>query len=164
VRIAVTALASTQQSDRSNAELRQTLIAFVSGCSLARLILDGPRALDWHQKFLAAFEPERLEMGDSDVVGLGVPRLAINGRDGNEKRPAPRSARPPLSSREREVLGGIVSGMTTAEIAYRLGVKTTTIATLVARIFNKLGVNNRASAVALALTYGLCGGGEELLT
>ena len=39
---------------------------------------------------------------------------------------------------------------------YRLGVKASTIATLVGRIFDKLGVNNRPSAVAMAIRYGLC--------
>jgi DNA-binding CsgD family transcriptional regulator len=161
VRLAVTALRVTSEGEAMLPALRATLAAFVFGCGVGRAVLNGPRLLDWQRSFIAAFEGTRDETSKCDVAGLGLPRAVQAPPSGDLRRVAGHDARPRLSVREREVLSQIVGGLTTAEVALRLGVKTTTVATLVGRIFNKLGVNNRAAAVGIALSYGLCATYEE---
>ena len=60
-----------------------------------------------------------------------------------------------LSAREREVLVGIISGLSNAEIARDLVISLSTAKFHVTRIFTKLNVSNRAEAVSLALQEGL---------
>lgn len=60
-----------------------------------------------------------------------------------------------LSSREREVLIFIVDGMSNAEIAYKMGVKQSTVKTYVSRILSKLDVSSRVEAATLAIKYKL---------
>ena len=65
-------------------------------------------------------------------------------------RMAERQARPALrdlSTREREVAEALGGGSTKREIAEKLGVKFSTINTLVTRIYRKLGVTRRAQLV-----------------
>jgi len=59
-----------------------------------------------------------------------------------------------LTPREREVLALMIEGMTNPEIAERLVVSRATAKAHVSNILSKLGVSNRAEAVALALTSG----------
>jgi DNA-binding NarL/FixJ family response regulator len=71
-----------------------------------------------------------------------------------------RFERPPeerhgLSKREREVLALIVDGLTNIEIAARLHVSTETVKSHVSRIYEKLDVRDRASAVRTAIAQGL---------
>jgi DNA-binding CsgD family transcriptional regulator len=56
-----------------------------------------------------------------------------------------------LSAREREVLGRIAVGHTTARIAEELGVAESTVRTHVEKAREKLGARTRAEAVARAL-------------
>lgn len=60
-----------------------------------------------------------------------------------------------LSDREREVLGLMVMGMNNSEIARQLAVSLSTIKHHVSHILSKLGVTNRAEAVALAVQHHL---------
>jgi DNA-binding NarL/FixJ family response regulator len=60
-----------------------------------------------------------------------------------------------LSDREREVLGLLAEGATNKEIAARLYIAERTVKAHVTGIFNKLGVNSRAEAVAVALRSGV---------
>jgi two-component system, NarL family, response regulator YdfI len=60
-----------------------------------------------------------------------------------------------LSDREREVLGLLAEGAANKEIAARLHITERTVKAHVAGIFNKLGVNSRAEAVAVALRSGV---------
>jgi DNA-binding CsgD family transcriptional regulator len=62
---------------------------------------------------------------------------------------------PTLTKREREVLGWIAQGKSTSVIASILGVSEHTIDTLTRRTFQKLGVNDRISAVLKAVGSGL---------
>jgi len=60
-----------------------------------------------------------------------------------------------LSVREREVLALLVQGLANKEIATRLYISERTVKAHVASIFNRLGVNSRTEAVAVALRSGL---------
>jgi predicted ATPase/DNA-binding CsgD family transcriptional regulator len=60
-----------------------------------------------------------------------------------------------LSKREAEVLSLIAEGLTNKEIAHRLIVTENTVKTHVTSLFNKLGVDSRAQAVAVAARGGL---------
>jgi DNA-binding NarL/FixJ family response regulator len=56
-----------------------------------------------------------------------------------------------LSRRESEILQRIAWGATTKEVAHELGISPHTVKTHLERIFEKLGANDRAQAVAIAL-------------
>lgn len=61
-----------------------------------------------------------------------------------------RSAQPRLTGREREVLRLIAAGDPSKTIARKLGITERTVKFHVTSIFNKLGADNRARAVAIA--------------
>lgn len=65
------------------------------------------------------------------------------------------SRAPRLSTREREVLRLVAAGRSNKEIAGDLGVTERTVKFHVTAIFNKLGAENRAQAVAIAHERGL---------
>jgi len=60
-----------------------------------------------------------------------------------------------LNDREREILNLIAHGRTNAEIADELALAEGTVRNYVSNIFDKLGVNDRTQAAALAWRYGL---------
>lgn len=55
-----------------------------------------------------------------------------------------------LTGRERDVLRGIESGLSTREIAVRLGITTNTVRTHAQRLMSKLAVHSRVHAAAFA--------------
>ncbi len=56
-----------------------------------------------------------------------------------------------LTSREREVLALMVEGLNNPQIGERLSISVTTVRSHVSNILFKLGISNRAEAIALAL-------------
>jgi len=68
---------------------------------------------------------------------------------------APRSAARHLTTREREVLHLIAAGQSGKQIARSLGISERTVKFHTAALMRKLGADNRAQAVALALQRGL---------
>ncbi len=72
---------------------------------------------------------------------------------GQVRRPAPA----PLSQRELEVLELIARGSTNREAAKRLFISETTVKTHLLHVYAKLGVNDRAAAVAAAFSRGYLG-------
>jgi DNA-binding NarL/FixJ family response regulator len=63
--------------------------------------------------------------------------------------------RPLLSGREIQVLGEIGAGSTTRIVAETMGISPKTVENHKQRIFSKLGVQNQAHAVAVAMRQGL---------
>lgn len=61
----------------------------------------------------------------------------------------------PLSRRESQILQKVAYGATTKEVAHDLQISPHTVKTHLERIFEKLGANDRAQAVAIALRKGL---------
>jgi len=61
----------------------------------------------------------------------------------------------PLSKREREILQKVADGATTRQVATDLGISPHTVKTHLERIFEKLGANDRAQAVAIAIRQGI---------
>jgi two-component system nitrate/nitrite response regulator NarL len=59
-----------------------------------------------------------------------------------------------LTPRENEVLALLADGLTQREIAMRLGISSRTVGTHIEHVLRKLGVHNRAQAVALHLRNG----------
>jgi two-component system response regulator NreC len=72
----------------------------------------------------------------------------------NGSTPEPDSDSLSLSAREREIMQCLVQGQTSRQIADALGITKSSVDTYRARIFRKLGVEDRASLVALANTRG----------
>lgn len=60
-------------------------------------------------------------------------------------------ARPVLSTREKQVLGLVVLGLTNGEIAQQLHLSLNTVKTHLSSAFSKLGVHSRSEATALIL-------------
>jgi NarL family two-component system response regulator YdfI len=60
-----------------------------------------------------------------------------------------------LSQRELEILRSVARGSRNKEIAAQLGLAERTVKAHLDSIFNKLGVDSRTSAVALAIQYGI---------
>jgi DNA-binding CsgD family transcriptional regulator len=75
--------------------------------------------------------------------------LGLSSPDGGARAP------PPLTPREREVLQLAAEGLSGPSIARRLVLSTATVKTHFANIYAKLGVGDRAAAVARGLRFGL---------
>jgi NarL family two-component system response regulator YdfI len=60
-----------------------------------------------------------------------------------------------LTEREREVLTAVARGERNKEIAHRLGISERTVKAHLDSAYNKLGVDSRAAAIAVALQKGL---------
>ena len=60
----------------------------------------------------------------------------------------------PLTDREEEVLKAVAQGERSKEVAFRLGITERTVKAHLASIYNKLGVDSRAAAIAIAAQKG----------
>lgn len=88
----------------------------------------------------------------SPGVASGVLGAMSAGGDGQRMS---RGSFPELTTREREILRQLASGRRTAEIAAELYLSPKTVSNALTSIFAKLGVENRAQAIVLALERGL---------
>ena len=75
----------------------------------------------------------------------------------SQSGPLSAPAAPPsdLTERELEVLRGVAQGERSKEIALRLGITERTVKAHLASIYNRLGVDSRAAAIAVASQKGL---------
>ncbi|MFJ9694594.1 response regulator [Kitasatospora sp. NPDC101183] len=72
-------------------------------------------------------------------------------------------AQAPLSAREREVLALVARGTANREIARALFISEATVKTHLTHLYAKLGVNDRAAAVAAGYDRGILGSGARLV-
>jgi two-component system, NarL family, response regulator YdfI len=70
----------------------------------------------------------------------------------------PMGPAPILTDRESQVLDGVARGERSKEIAARLGISERTVKAYLASIYDKLGVDSRAAAIAVAAQKGLLKG------
>lgn len=131
--IQIIALTSFQEKELVQEALQAGAISYllknVSGEDLGETI----RASYAGRRMLSKEAVEALIQSDQDTV--------VVGRD--------------LTIREREVLDYLVKGMTNPEIAVQLSVSRSTVKAHVSSILSKLGVSNRAEAIALSIEHGL---------
>ncbi|WP_433151528.1 response regulator [Actinomadura nitritigenes] len=92
--------------------------------------------------------------GESVLSPSVAARLMSRMRTAAARSAAPRGEES-LSPRELEVLGLIARGSTNREAAARLFISEATVKTHLLHIYGKLGVNDRAAAVAAAFDRGL---------
>lgn len=92
----------------------------------------------------------RLAMQGKAVIHPSLTQAFIE-----EVRLVERRPEAPLSPREVEILQQVAYGSTTKEVADQLGISFHTVKTHLERIFEKLGANDRAQAVAIAIRQGL---------
>ena len=113
---------------------------------LARLIADDHRdtAVAEAQVALAAFERLGATADRDEAAGL-LRTLGVRARTGTT-----RQSTPALTDRERQVLDLVGLGLSNPEIAARLYISRKTASHHVSSVLSKLGVRNRAEAVAYA--------------
>jgi NarL family two-component system response regulator YdfI len=83
---------------------------------------------------------------------------ALSQADERRAPPAPDSVDADLTERELEVLHAVALGERNKEIAYRLEITERTVKAHLTNIYNKLGVDSRAAAIAVAAQAGLLPG------
>jgi DNA-binding NarL/FixJ family response regulator len=77
-------------------------------------------------------------------------RPALSGPVADRVMASLRSPRPALTGRERDILAQLATGLGNREIARALYISEATVKTHLRRIYDKLGVDTRAGAVAVA--------------
>jgi NarL family two-component system response regulator YdfI len=73
----------------------------------------------------------------------------------SQTEPSRSSSALDLTDREREVLAAVARGERSKEIAVQMGITERTVKAHLANIYNKLGVDSRAAAIAVASQRGL---------
>jgi DNA-binding response OmpR family regulator/DNA-binding CsgD family transcriptional regulator len=143
-----------------------------------RVAWRSPQAALWLQKFDSTTADGRLPEpvyaalgGDTDQVlltlagvhlsvrnmgqvGMGETMLLLEQRNANAAAPS-RLANAALTPRETEVLSWLAKGKTNRDIGDILGMSHRTVNKHLEHIFEKLGVETRAAAAALATSYAL---------
>lgn len=108
----------------------------------------GPRevsaALEAVAAGLAVFSPDALTALSDRTARTGVAMNATR-----------QTAHTPLSPREREILSLVAEGLGNKIVAARLGISEHTVKTHVTSIFEKLGAESRAEAVAIGARTGV---------
>ena len=87
------------------------------------------------------------------VFGRGVAPAVLGLLRARDRAPAP--VLPELTGRERQILGLVGAGLGNQAIAARLRISAKTVANTISGILVKLGVADRAAAVAVARRHGL---------
>jgi DNA-binding NarL/FixJ family response regulator len=121
--------------DESRASIAEAIQAGVSGYLLKDTSAD------------ELVNAARLAVEGKAVIHPQLTRAFIEEVQVTEKR----SDAAALSRREKEILQKVAYGATTKEVAQDLGISPHTVKTHLERIFEKLGANDRAQAVAIAI-------------
>jgi len=103
-------------------------------------------------------EADRDEICDAvAAAALGTVHLAadVQGHLAHEVQLRARNDLPHLTARESQVLGMIADGLSAPLMAERLTLSTATIKSHLQTLYDKLGVSDRAAAVAKAMRMGL---------
>jgi two-component system nitrate/nitrite response regulator NarL len=98
-----------------------------------------------------------VKTADADLIGDAVSAVGRGETlpaDAAPEREAPRD-RSPLTAREQEILGLAAEGQSGPQIGDRLQVSPATVKTHLKNIYGKLGVKDRAAAVAEGIRRGL---------
>ena len=132
------------------------------------LLVDGDAADtgEWLRRGARAVLPrdadEREILGAIAAVHAGLAVVPVSAIDALGARPAREHSRltsalghAPLSPREREILTLLADGLGNKIVAARLGISEHTVKTHVASIFQKLGADTRAEAVAIGARTGV---------
>lgn len=156
-----------------DAPSRLALPAAADGDPVAQrwiLLLDGDADVvaEWVRRGARAVLPRDAEgqeiLAAIDAVHAGlavVPASVADALTARATRSTPRltsaaaTDAAPLSPREREILALLAEGMGNKIVAARLGISEHTVKTHVASIFQKLGADTRAEAVAIGARTGL---------
>jgi NarL family two-component system response regulator YdfI len=80
--------------------------------------------------------------------------LSVQAASPSPKQAAPSSDSIPLTPRELEVLQAAATGERNKEIALRLAISSRTVKAHLTSVYNKLGVDSRAAAIAIAAQNG----------
>ncbi|WP_031045057.1 response regulator [Streptomyces sp. NRRL F-5650] len=96
---------------------------------------------------LKAERPEELFAA---IHAAAQDRPALSGPVAGRVMASLRSPRPALTGRERDILAQLATGLGNREIARALYISEATVKTHLRRIYDKLGVDTRAGAVAVA--------------
>jgi DNA-binding NarL/FixJ family response regulator len=124
--------------DESRASISEAIQAGVNGYLLKDVSVD------------ELINAARLALDGKAVIHPALTQAFIE-----EVRLVNRPQESPLSRREVEILQKVAYGATTKEVASQLGISPHTVKTHLERIFEKLGANDRAQAVAIAIRQGL---------
>src|SRR5262245_29522987 len=102
-----------------------------------------------------------LEKPFDDDAMLAAVRSALDRQQSQGKREAKRadieSRLAALSSRERDVLGGLVSGLANKQIAFNLGISPRTVEIYRANLMTKMQASSLSDLVRMALVAGILG-------
>jgi PAS domain S-box-containing protein len=96
---------------------------------------------------------QHLPLRDGDTI-VGVLILAFDVRR-PPSEPIRLNADPRLTSRQREILELVASGLSTAEVAKELTLSSETVRNHLRSVFRELGVHNRVEAIVAAQRMGL---------
>jgi DNA-binding NarL/FixJ family response regulator len=124
--------------DESRAAISEAIRAGVSGYLLKDVTSDD------------LVRAARMAMDGKAVIHPALTKVFLD-----EVRFMPKDEGTPLSAREVQILQHIASGSSTKQVARDLGISANTVKTHLERIFDKLGANDRAQAVAIALRMGV---------
>lgn len=131
---AVLALTTFNDDELLSGVLRAGAAGFVLKDSPAEELIRAVRAVAAGNGFLDPAVTARVLAAYRNAAVPAPPSVALDG----------------VTPRERDVLTLIARGRTNSEIAHELGISALTVKTHIGRIFTKLGLRDRASAIVFA--------------
>ena len=103
------------------------------------------------------FDPEWLDLIERENTAYIMRSEAVRAAY-RKQNPVKTIKNNPLSHRELTVLQSVAQGLTREEIALEQYISMNTVKSTITSIFNKLGANNKADAVSIAMTKGYING------